>query len=55
MEDANLVIDYLPDPPTPTNNAFPPGYFNIRETINKCSIAKLNNTRSIGLSVTELY
>jgi len=47
---ASRVKDCRPDPPIPTSNPFPPGNFKIREIINKCSTAKLNNARSIGLS-----
>ena len=52
--EANLVRLYLPEPPTPTNKAFPPGYLIIREIISKCSKAKLNKTKSIFLAVNSL-
>lgn len=54
IEAATVVRDYLPLPPTPTNKAFPPGDFKIREIINKCSIANWNITRSMGLSPIKL-
>ena len=53
--DANRVRDYLPLPPTPTSIAFPPDDFKIRQITDKCSIAKANITKFIGLSVNKLY
>lgn len=50
MPAANLVNDYLPEPPTPTKSAFPPDYLTILSIISKCSTAKENKTKSIGLS-----
>jgi hypothetical protein len=55
MNAANLVRDYLPLPPTPTRRAFPNGYFIMRPIMSKCSTAKLNNTKSIGLSLIMLW
>ena len=52
--DANLVKDCLPDPPTPTSKAWPPGYWRILPILRRCSIAKLNNTNGIFLSVISL-
>ena len=49
MNAASLVNDCLPLPPTPTNNAFPPGIFRIRLNLEICSIANPNITKSIGL------
>ena len=54
MLEANLVKLCLPDPPTPTSSAFPPGLFNILAITSRCSMAKLNSTKSIGLSVIML-
>jgi len=39
MDADKVVRDYLPEPPTPTNKALPPGDLSTREIINKCSIA----------------
>ena len=39
MHDAKRVSDCLPEPPTPTSNAFPPGDRIIREIFIKCVIA----------------
>lgn len=54
MKDDNLVKDYLPEPPTPTNKALPPGMSNILEILEICSIAALNNTKFM-LALSSLY
>ena len=53
--EASFVKDCLPEPPTPTSNAWPPGYFKILPILKRCSIAKLNKTNGIYLSVMLLY
>lgn len=44
---ANLDKDYFPEPPTPTNNAFPTGKSRIRAILQIWPIASLNNTKFI--------
>ena len=47
MNDANFVRDYFPEPPTPTNNAFPLGELIILESLNKWYKASSKITRLI--------
>ncbi len=47
INEASLVKDCFPLPPTPTNNALPLGVLIIREILTKCIIASLKNTKSI--------
>lgn len=54
MKEDNLVNDYLPEPPTPTNKAFPPGISKILQILHICSIAALKSTKFI-LALTSLY
>ena len=54
MKAASRVTLCLPEPPTPTNNPCPPGWFKILDTLQRCSIAKENKTKSMGLVVEEL-
>jgi len=50
MNEANLTRDYLPDPPTPTNNALDLGYDIILEILSKCLIASSKRTNYIFLA-----
>lgn len=43
----SLVKDYLPEPPTPTKRAFPPGISKILQILDICSIASENRTKFI--------
>ena len=47
MEPANLDKDYLPEPPTPTNNACPLGYDIILHIFNTCFNASSKRTKPI--------
>lgn len=47
MKDESLVKDYLPEPPTPTSKALPPGISKILEILEMCSIAALKSTKFI--------
>lgn len=53
MNDANLVTDCLPLPPTPTSNAEERGCFNILVSLSKCLRASLNNTNLSFLGLFE--
>ena len=47
MNAANFVKDYLPLPPTPTNNECPPGGNTILVILQTCLRASSNNTNPI--------
>ncbi len=47
IKEANLDRDYLPDPPTPINKAWPVGKSRILAILDICPIASLNRTRFI--------
>lgn len=47
MNEANLVRDYLPEPPTPISIALPLGYLSILATLSTCSKASSKNTNFI--------
>lgn len=48
MKVAILDNDYLPDPPTPSNKAFPKGYLMILAILEICSQASKNITNFIA-------
>jgi hypothetical protein len=47
MNDANLVNDYFPDPPTPTKRQFPLGELMILVILSKCLSASSKITKFI--------
>lgn len=53
MKADNLDKLYFPEPPTPTNRAFPVGKSKILTILETCSIAYSKSTRSI-LALTSL-
>ena len=54
INEASLISDYLPEPPTPTKRAEPPGKSIILAILEMCSIAWSNNTRFM-LATDSLY
>jgi hypothetical protein len=54
MKDDNLDKDYLPDPPTPINNALPVGKSIILTILEIWAIASLKRTKFI-YALTSLY
>jgi hypothetical protein len=55
MKVAILERDYLPDPPTPSNKAFPYGYLKILAILDICSQASKNITNFIYFLEPPLY